>query len=117
MRAHTHIFTHTQFNYKEWHLGYYAIEVHATAARDVVAKVLGYHLNFKEPRKITGQRSIGASCQCATCVQSLWQFTGNPIKSYKTYPWISQITVSSEQSSQNMGYIVSALMRALMHAH
>ena len=40
--------------------GSYKAEEDAAAARDVVAKILGYPLNFKKPRKIQGQRSKGA---------------------------------------------------------
>ena len=60
MRTLTHAHMHTQFNHKKYFLGNYAVEADAAAARDVVAKVLGYPLNFKKPRKITGQRSNGA---------------------------------------------------------
>ena len=40
--------------------GSYKAEEDAAAARDVVAKILGHSLNFKELRKIQGQRSKGA---------------------------------------------------------
>ena len=40
--------------------GCYKAKEDAAAARDVVAKILGYPLNFKKPRKIQGQRSKGA---------------------------------------------------------
>ena len=55
------IITHTQFNETAWNLGRFAVEADAAAARDSVAKVIGYRLNFKKPRKITGQRSNGAA--------------------------------------------------------
>ena len=62
---------HTQFKHKRYPLGYYAVEADAAAARDVVAKVLGSPLNFKKPRKITGQRSKGADQAVADAVKAL----------------------------------------------
>ena len=56
----THARTHSQINYKIYRLGSYAVEADAAAARDLVAKVLGYCLNFTKPPKITGQRTKGA---------------------------------------------------------
>ena len=40
--------------------GSYKAEEDAAAARDMVAKILGYPLNFKKLRKIQGRRSMGA---------------------------------------------------------
>ena len=51
-------------------LGQYAVEADAAAARDVVAKVLGHPLNFKKPRKLTGQRSKGADQRVADAVKA-----------------------------------------------
>ena len=69
---HTHIHTHThpQFNHKYYALGCYAAEADAAAARDVVAKILGYPLNFTKPRKVTGQRSKGADQAVAGAVKA-----------------------------------------------
>ena len=61
---------HTQFNQKQYHLGNYAFEADAAAARDVVATVLGHRLNFKKPRKITGQRAMGAEQAVADAVKA-----------------------------------------------
>ena len=61
---------HTQFNQKRWHLGRYAVEADAAAARDVVARVLGYPLNFKKTQKITGQRSKSADKLVADAVKA-----------------------------------------------
>ena len=69
-RAHTHTHTHTQFNETAWNLGRFAVEADAAAARDSVAKVIGYRLNFKKPRKITGQRSNGADQAVADAVKA-----------------------------------------------
>ena len=80
MRTLTHAHMHTQFNHKKYELGHYAVEVDAAAARDVVAKVLGYPLNFKKPRKITGQRSKGADPAVADAVKAANAFVlGNSI--------------------------------------
>ena len=70
MRTLTHAHTHTQFNHKNYGLGYYAVEADAAAARDVVAKVLGYPLNFENPRKITGQRSKGVDQRVVDAVRA-----------------------------------------------
>ena len=69
-RTHTHSYTLAQFNRKNYFLGFYAVEADAAAARDVVAKVLGSPLNFKKPRKITGQRSKGADPAVADAVKA-----------------------------------------------
>ena len=61
---------HTQFSHKTWYLGHYAVEADAAAARDVVAAVLGSPLNFKNPRKITGQRTMGADQAVADAVKT-----------------------------------------------
>ena len=68
--THTHTHTHSQINHKKWHLGSYAVEADAAAARDVVAKVLGSRLNFTKPRKVTGQRSKGADQAVADAVKA-----------------------------------------------
>ena len=65
-----HTSAHTQINYKTYGLGRYAVEADAAAARDVVAKVLGYPLNFKKTRKITGQRSKSADKLVADAVKT-----------------------------------------------
>ena len=65
----THARTHSQINYKIYRLGSYAVEADAAAARDLVAKVLRFRLNFKKPRKITGQRSKGADQKVADAVK------------------------------------------------
>ena len=59
-----------QLNHKQLHLGNYAMEADAAAARDVVAKALAYPLNFNEPREITGQRSKGADQKVADAVKA-----------------------------------------------
>ena len=70
--THTHTHTQTQINNKQWSLGIYGVEEDAAAARDVVAKILGYALNFKTPWEIIGQRSVCAdqrvadACRAAT---------------------------------------------------
>ena len=69
-RASTHTPTPTQFNHKQYCLGTYAVEADAAAARDVVARVLGYPLNFKKTRKITGQRSKSADKLVADAVKA-----------------------------------------------
>ena len=61
---------HTQFSHKIWYLGHYAVEADAAATRDVVATVLGYPLNFKKPRKPTGQRAMGADHAVADAVKA-----------------------------------------------
>ena len=68
--THPHPHPHPQFNRKEYGLGFYAVEADAAAARDVVARVLGDCLNFKKPRKITGQRSKGADQRVADAVKA-----------------------------------------------
>ena len=66
-------------------LGCYAVEADAAAARDVVAKVLGFPLNFKKPQKITGQRSKGADQAVADAVKATKSFLlGNSTSSYQT---------------------------------
>ena len=69
-RIRTYAHTHAQINHKKWHLGSYAVEADAAAARDLVAKVLGSRLNFNKPRKITGQRSMGANQAVADAVKA-----------------------------------------------
>ena len=61
---------HTQLNQKQYHLGHYAVEADAAAARDVVATVLGSPLNIKKPRKITGQRTKRADQAVADAVKA-----------------------------------------------
>ena len=79
--THTHTHAHSQINYKYYGLGYYAAEADAAAARDLVAKVLGHRLNFKEPRKVTGQRSEGADQAVAEAVKAANAFVlGNSKK-------------------------------------
>ena len=68
--AHPHTRTHTQVKHKKYYLGTYAVEADAAAARDVVAKVLGYPLNFRKTRKITGQRSKSANKLVADAVKA-----------------------------------------------
>ena len=63
-----------QFNQKEYYLGQYAVEADAAAAREVVAKVLGSRLNFKEPQEITGQRSDRADELVADAVKAAKAF-------------------------------------------
>ena len=67
-RASAH--THTQFNHKKYGLRRYAVEADAAMARDVVARVLGFPLNFENPREITGQRSKGADQALADAVKA-----------------------------------------------
>ena len=69
---HTHLihYTYPQYDYKRYWLGSYDIEADAAAARDAVAKVLGYRLNFKKTRKITGERSQGADQAVADAVKA-----------------------------------------------
>ena len=51
----------------------------------MVAKVLGHRLNFKKPRKITGQRSKGADQAVAGAVKAANSFLlGNSTSSYQT---------------------------------
>ena len=69
-RATTHTPTPTQVKHKQYCLGTYAVEADAAAARDVVARVLGYPLNFKKTRKITGQRSKSADKLVADAVKA-----------------------------------------------
>ena len=85
--AHAHTHTHTcararvQFNKKQWNLGNYAVEADAAAARDVVAKVLGYPLNFPKPREtseITCRRSTGADKFVADAVEAARAFVLGP---------------------------------------
>ena len=68
--AHTRTPARAQFNHKTYKLGTYAVEADAAAARDVVAKVLGYPLNFKKTRKIAGQRSKCADKLVADAVKA-----------------------------------------------
>ena len=64
---------HTQRGSQQvWNLGRYADEADAAAARDVVAKVLGYHLNFPEGRAVTGQRSKDAEQAVADAVRAAY---------------------------------------------
>ena len=70
-RPHTQM--HTQRDSQQvWNLGRYADEADAAAARDVVAKVLGYHLNFPEGRAVTGQRSKDAEQAVADAVRAAY---------------------------------------------
>ena len=69
-RASTHTPTPTQFNHKQYCLGSYAVEADAAAARDVLATVLGSPLNLKKPRKITGQKAMGADHAVADAVKA-----------------------------------------------
>ena len=72
-----------QLNQKQLHLGSYAVEADAAAARDVVAKVLAYPLNFNEPREITGQRSKGADQAVADAVKAANAFLlGDSLKCF-----------------------------------
>ena len=66
----TRTHAHTQTDPRQCFLGSYAVEADAAAARDLVAKVLGKRLNFKKPRKITGQRSKGADQKVADAVKA-----------------------------------------------
>ena len=70
--THTHTLshTHTQINHKYCGLGQYAVEADAAAARDVVARVLGYPLNFKKRREIMGPRTEGADRAVADAVKA-----------------------------------------------
>ena len=69
-----------QINHKNYGLGGYAVEADAAAARDAVAKVLGYPLNFKTPRKITGQNSKGADQALTNAVEVAEALVlGNPM--------------------------------------
>ena len=61
---------HTQIIHKQYTLGAYAVEADAAAARDVVAKVLGHPLNFKKPRRITGQGSKSADQRVVDAVKA-----------------------------------------------
>ena len=60
----------TQVNNKTWHLGNYEVEAAAAAARDMVARILGFPLNFERPREITGQRTKGADQAVADAVKA-----------------------------------------------
>ena len=60
----------TQINYKSWNLGSYEVEAAAAAARDMVARILGFPLNFERPREITGQRTKGADQAVADAVKA-----------------------------------------------
>ena len=99
-----------------------------------MARILGRSgLNFpnSDALEITGPRSEGADKAVAAAVEAAGSFvaangkvsqtsiyTGvSKDKRTNTNPWRSHIRVSSEQSTKHMGCIVSALMRALMHAH
>ena len=62
--------THTQINHKYCGLGQYAVEADAAAARDVVARVLGYPLNFKRRLEIMGPRTEGADRAVADAVKA-----------------------------------------------
>ena len=79
--THAHTHAHSQINSKQYGLGYYAVAADAAAARDLVAKVLGYSLNFTKPRKVTGQRSEGADQAVADAVKAANAFVlGNSKK-------------------------------------
>ena len=98
-----------------------------------MARTLGHSgLNFQnsDELEIHGWRSEAADKAVAVAVEAAKAFVaagGNnqtsiytgvsKDKRSNTNPWQSHIMVSSEQSSKNMGCILSALMRALMHAH
>ena len=123
----------SQFGNKKRRLGSYELQEDAARAFDKVARTLGRsRLNFpnSDALEITGPRSEGADEAVAVAVEAAKAFvaaggnnqtsiyTGvNKEKRTNTNPWRSTIRVSSEQSSKNMGCIVSALMAALMHAH
>ena len=87
MWRHTHTHAHPQINYKQYALGQYAVEADAAAARDVVAKVLGYRLNFKKPREISGQSSEGADKAVADAVKAANAFVignSNEVRIFKS---------------------------------
>ena len=63
-----------QMSGKSLPLGWYNVEEDAAAARDMVAKVLGFHLNFEIPRKITGQRSETADQRVADAIEEAKAF-------------------------------------------
>ena len=89
-------------------------------------RILGYsHLNFpcSDAIETDGWKSKGADKAVAAAVEAARAFVaagGNNQASFytgvskdkrtNTNPWQSKIVVSSEQSSKNMGYIVSALV-------
>ena len=57
------------------------MEADAAAARDMVAKVFGFRLNFTKPRKITGHRSKGADQRVADAIRVANAFVlGNSLK-------------------------------------
>ena len=99
-----------------------------------MARALGRSdLNFpnSDTLEITGPRSEGADEAVAAAVEAAKAFVAAngkvsqasiytgvcKDKRTNTNPWRSTIMVSSEQSTKNVGCVVSALMRALMHAH
>ena len=69
MRTHT-LACGTQFNNKVWYLGWYKLPKDAASARDTVAKVLGFPLNFKKPPKITGHSSKDSETRVADVVKA-----------------------------------------------
>jgi len=124
----------SQFGNKKRRLGSYELQEDAARAFDKVARILGRSdLNFPNSyaAEINGPRSEGADKAVAAAVEAAstyvaanGKFSQTSIytgvskdKRTNTNPWQSKIVVSSEQSSKIMGCIVSALMRALMHAH
>ena len=124
----------SQFGNKVRHLGSYELEKDAARAFDKVVRILGrseLNLPNSDGLEITGWRSQGADKAVTAAVEAAstyvaanGKFSQTSIytgvskdKRRNTNPWQPKIMVSSEQSSKNMGCILSALMRALMHAH
>ena len=115
-------------------LGTYELEEDAARAFDKVARILGrsglnfqnsYELEIHGPRSEAADKAVAAAVEAASTfvaangkVSQTSIYTGvSKDKRTNTNPWSSHIRVSSEQSTKNMGCIVSALMRALMHEH